>query len=616
MRTISLVLILTSGVLADQRNMNNKLTPVPATQVKFKDAFWAPRLETNRNVTIWHDLRMCEETGRVENFDKAAGKTKGEFKGLVFDDSDVYKTIEAASLSLAIHPDPALEAYLDRLIARIAAAQQPDGYLNTYYTVKEPGKRWTNIKDMHEMYCAGHLFEAAVAHHRATGKRNLLDIATKVADHIDSVFGPAPGKKQEPCGHEEIELALVKLSEATGEQRYLNLAKFFIDVRGRSETHKLFGPYHQDHMPLVDQREPVGHAVRAMYFFCAATDLAAKAQQTQYVEPLDALWTRMVERKMYLTGGVGSRHSGEAFGDDYELPNGSAYNETCASIGNALWNHRMNLLHGDAKYFDVVERVLYNGFLSGISLNGDRFFYVNPLASRGKHHRVEWFGCACCPPNVARLFPQIPGMVYATSAGGDAVYVNLYAASEAVVEVGGQKVKLQQETKYTWDGKVKLSVDPEKAGEFAVKLRIPEWCKKVTGVGSAKAQAGYVEVRRAWKSGDSIEFKLDMPIERVKADSKVKADVGRVALVRGPVVYCAEAVDNGGRVFNLALPGDSKLASEHRADLLGGVTVIKGKALAKGREGEPVAAVDFTAIPYYAWDHRAPGEMTVWLNEP
>src|SRR6476619_2827338 len=292
MRTISLVLILTSGVLADQRNMNIKLTPVPATQVKFKDAFWAPRLETNRNVTIWHDLRMCEETGRVENFDKAAGKTKGEFKGLVFDDSDVYKTIEAASLSLAIHPDPALETYLDRLIARIAAAQQPDGYLNTYYTVKEPGRRWTNIKDMHEMYCAGHLFEAAVAHHRATGKRNLLDIATKVADHIDSVFGPAPGKKQEPCGHEEIELALVKLSEATGEQRYLNLAKFFISVRGKADTHKLYGPYHQDHMPLVEQREPVGHAVRAMYFFCGATDLAAKADQTQYVEPLDALWTR------------------------------------------------------------------------------------------------------------------------------------------------------------------------------------------------------------------------------------------------------------------------------------------------------------------------------------
>ena len=598
-----------------------KLTAVPFTRVKVRDSFWAPRIETNRTTTIPHDFRMCEQTGRVSNFEVAGGLKQGEFKGIHYDDSDVYKVIEGASYSLATHADPKLEKYLDELIAKIAAAQRPDGYLYTFHTIKNnTEKRYTDLKDGHELYCGGHMIEAAVAHHRATGKRNFLDVATKYADHVASVFGP--DKRHDVDGHEEIELALFKLADVTGQQKYADLAKFFLNERGHKDCgRRLYGNYYQDFEHVTRFNEVLGHAVRMVYLLSGMTDLAARTGDANYRAAVDRLWNDLVGTKMYVTGGIGSRHDGEAFGDAYELPNESAYAETCAAIGNALWNHRMNLLHGDAKFADVVERVVYNGFLSGVSLKGDRFFYVNPLASRGAHHRKEWYGTACCPVNVVRFLPSLPGYVYATS--DDGVYVNLYVQSDATVRVKGQDVKITQETNYPWDGKIKLTLNPVKPGPFSVYLRIPEWCEdgsatlKVNGepMEHLPQNNGYAPVRVVWKAGDTIELDLPMPVRRVKAHPKVEANKGRVALQRGPVVYCLEAADNDGRVTNLSLPPDGELKTEHRPDLLGGVTVVKGKALARQAEGEPNKPVEFTAVPYHAWDHREPGEMAVWLPE-
>jgi DUF1680 family protein len=581
------------------------LSPVPFTAVKFRDEFWAPRIETNRTVTIPHDFAMCEKTGRIANFARAAGRESGEFQGRYYDDSDVYKIIEGAAYSLATHPDPKLDAYLDRLIDTIAAAQRPDGYLFTFYTLKGLDQRLTNLKDKHEMYCAGHLIEAAVAHKRATGKDSLLNVARKLADFLDATFGP--DKRHGVCGHEEIELALFKLADLTGEGRYEALAKFFVDERGRTCGRELWGAYYQDVAPLAEQQHVMGHAVRQMYILCAMTDYAARGN-ARYALAADRLFDDLVGTKMYITGGIGARHEGEAFGDAFELPNDTAYNETCAAIGNALWNHRMNLLHADAKYFDVVERVLYNGFLSGVSLSGDKFFYVNPLASSGKHHRQEWYDCACCPVNVVRFLPSLPGYQYATR--GNAIYVNLYAQSDATIDLGGQRVTIAQETRYPWDGSVTLTVTPSAASDFELRLRIPGWCD-AQGVraalngekGEGLIENGYLVFSlRQWKAGDRVELSLPMSIQREKADPRVKADVGRVALQRGPVVYCAEAVDNGGKVSQLRAKPDTKYTAEFRPAMLGGVNVIKGD------DG-------LLAIPYYAWDHREPGEMAVWLPE-
>ena len=619
-RLTTLTCLLLSASLAFAAEGGVKLTPVPFTEVKVRDEFWAPRMETNRSVTIRHDFEMCEKTGRIANFEVAGGLKQGEFKGIHYDDSDVYKVIEGASYSLTTHPDPQLEQYLDDLIAKIAAAQRPDGYLYTFHTIKNGSKdRYTNLKDGHELYCGGHMIEAAVAHHRATRKKNLLDVATKYADHVASVFGP--GKRHGIDGHEEIELALFRLADVTGEKKYADLAKFFVDERGHRDCGRpLFGKYYQDFEPVTGFKEVLGHAVRMTYLLCAMTDIAARTGDADYRAAVDRLWNDLVGTKMYVTGGIGSRHDGEAFGDAYELPNESAYAETCAAVGNALWNHRMNLLHGDAKYADVVERVVYNGFLSGVSLKGDRFFYVNPLASRGGHHRKEWYGTACCPVNVVRFLPSLPGYVYATN--DDGVFVNLYAQSDATVPVKGQKVRISQDTRYPWDGKIKLTLHPQRAGPFSVFLRIPEWVEpntvKLTVNGDRIAHVpqnnGYAPVRVVWKDGDTIELDLPMPVKRAKAHPKVEANQGRIALQRGPVVYCLEAVDNGGNVSRLALPPDAELTTEHRADLLGGVTVIKGKALARTQSGA-AEAVDFTAVPYHAWDHRQPGEMMVWMPE-
>jgi DUF1680 family protein len=607
------------GFAAAADDAGPRLTPVPFTEVKLRDAFWAPRMETNRAVTIRHDFEMCEKTGRIANFEVAGGLKKGEFKGIHYDDSDVYKVIEGASYSLTTHPDPELDKYLDGLIAKIAAAQRPDGYLYTFHTIKNGTKdRYTDLKDGHELYCGGHMIEAAVAHYRATGKKNLLDVATKYADHAASVFGP--GKRHGIDGHEEIELALFRLADVTGEQKYADLARFFVDERGNAASGRpLFGPYYQDFQPVTQYQEVLGHAVRMTYLLCAMTDVAARTGDAAHKAAVDRLWNDLVGTKMYVTGGIGSRHEGEAFGDAYELPNESAYAETCAAIGNALWNHRMNLLHGDARYADVVERIAYNGFLSGVSLKGDRFFYVNPLASRGHHHRKEWYGTACCPVNVVRFLPSLPGYVYATN--DDGVFVNLYAQGDSTVPVKGQKVRIAQETRYPWDGKIKLTVHPERPGPFSIFLRIPEWVEpgkatlKVNGerMEHLPQNNGYAPVRVIWKAGDTIELDLPMPVRRVKAHPKVEANKGRVALQRGPVVYCFEAADNGGRVTQLSLPPESELTAEHRADLLGGVTVVRGKALARTASGtEPV---EFTAVPYHAWDHREPGEMMVWVPE-
>ena len=599
------------------------LTPVAFTSVQLSDEFWATRLETNRTQTLAYCFSKCEETGRLANFAKAAGQLEGEFEGIYYNDSDVYKVIEGAAYSLAAHPDPELDSYLDNLIDDIAAAQEPNGYLNTYHTLVEPEKKWTNIRRMHELYCAGHLFEAAVAHYQATTKRSLLEVAIKLADHIESVFGP--GKRHDVPGHQEIEIGLVKLARVTGDERYAALAKFFLDQRGRAKDRESYGPYCQDHKPVVDQDKPVGHAVRAMYQYCGMADVAALTGNEAYLNALDNLWRNEVETKLYLTGGVGARGRGEAFGGDYELPNATAYNETCAAIGNAMWNHRMNLLHGDAKYADVLERIIYNGFLSGVSLSGDRFFYPNPLESNGEYHRSEWFNTSCCPVNVVRFVPSIAGYVYAHD--DNDLYVNLYVAGNAVVSLADAEVRITQETRYPWDGKVRLTVDPGAERAFAMNLRIPGWATNspvpsdlysyvskersesitihINGspIDDVQMQRGYARLDRTWRVGDVIELNLPMPVRLVLSHAKVEANIGRIAIERGPIVYCLEAMDVDAPLKDIVLTVDSKLTAEHRSDLLGGVTVINGKANQSG----------FTAIPYYAWDHREPGAMIVWI---
>ena len=600
-----------------------RLTPVAFTSVRLTDEFWAKRFETNRARTLAYCFSKCEETGRLANFAKAGGRIDGEFEGIYYNDSDVYKVIQGAAYSLAAHPDTELDAYLDNLIDDIAAAQEPDGYLNTYHTLVEPDKKWTNLRRMHELYCAGHLFEAAVAHYQATAKRSLLDVAIKFADHIASVFGP--GKRHEVPGHQEIEIGLVKLASVTGDDRYSDLAKFFLDQRGRAEGRESYGPYCQDHKPVIEQTKPVGHAVRAMYQYCGMADVAALTDDASYLNALDNLWRDAVETKLYLTGGIGARRRGEAFGGDYELPNATAYNETCAAIGNAMWNHRMNLLHGDAKYADVLERIIYNGFLSGVSLSGDRFFYPNPLESDGEYHRSEWFNTSCCPVNVVRFVPSIAGYVYAHNDAD--IFVNLYVKGSAVVSFLDAEVKITQETSYPWDGEVRLTVDPAAKLAFAVNLRIPGWATNApvpsdlysyvsderresitihingSPIDDVRMQGGYAKLDRTWQAGDVIELKLPMPVRLVRSHDKVEANVGRVAIERGPIVYCLEAMDVDAPLEDITLPADIELTAEHRSDLLGGVTVINGET----------SRTRFTAIPYYAWDHREPGAMIVWI---
>ncbi len=619
------------------------ITPVPFTDVEIVDAFWLPRMETNREITIPYALQMSEETGRISNFAKAAGLEEGKPEGYYFNDSDVFKIIEGAAYSLALFPDPELEKTVDGIIAQIAAAQEDDGYLYTARTAMQPDKmppggeeRWSDIAHGHELYNVGHLYEGAVAYYQATGKRTLLDVALKNAELILEVFGP--DQKRCPPGHQEIEIGLVKLYRLTGEGKYLDLAKFFLDQRGDPEGHELYGEYSQDHIPVLEQDTAVGHAVRAAYMYTGMADVAALTGDSSYIQAIDRIWENVVGKKLYLTGGIGAAGGHEGFGPDYELPNRIAYSETCASIANVLWNHRMFLMHGQARYMDVAERVIYNGFLSGISLEGNRFFYPNRLETFRGEDRSPWFACACCPSNIVRFVPSIPGYIYAHQA--DQLYVNLFIGSRARIPVSGQTVVIRQETRYPWEGEVHLTIEPEKSREWTLRIRLPGWAQdrpvpsdlyryldtleedivlEVNGDPvEYEVSDGYALIRRGWRSGDTVRLGLPMPIRRVESHPGVAANIGRVALERGPLVYCAEWPDSEtGKVRNLMLPDEAVLTTEFRPELLNGVQVIQGRAgalhLTADETGVQERVQEFTAIPYYAWAHRGKGEMSVWL---
>jgi DUF1680 family protein len=618
------------------RKPHVKLAVPRLADVRIDDEFWAPRINTCREVTLPHCFDQCEQTGRIRNFVKAAGQMPGEFEGLWFNDSDVYKIVEGAAYSLHVHPDAKLEEYTDGIIAKFAAAQQPDGYLCCYFILGNLEERFKHIHRpaRHELYTIGHLIEAGAAHYRMTRKPNLLDVAIKAADQIDAVFGP--GKRMDVPEHQELELALIKLYEATGEKRYLDLAKFFIDQRGNADGHTLYGPYSQDHLPVRKQTEIVGHAVRAMYNCIGMVDLYGHSGDEELRIACRRLWESATHRKMYVTGGVGATARGEAFGADYELPNETAYAETCAQIGLVLFAHRMLLIDPDAEYADVMERVLYNSFLSGLSLSGDEFFYQNRLATRGDYHRQSFYGCACCPSNVVRVYPQLGKFIYAH--GDSTIYANLYAGGTATIHVKDTEVTLRQETRYPWDGRITLTVTPDQQQMFDICLRIPGWCRdretpgrlyratqsddekptlKVNGevIQSRGLDKGYLRIARDWQPGDRIELNLPMPVRRVHAHPEIKADAGRVALQRGPIVYCVEAVDHAIPVRHLSLPRDAPLTVQHRDNLLGGVTVIAGKASVRMPDSDKPKQVDLLAIPYYAWDNRDAGSLAVWLAE-
>ncbi|MGB2717672.1 MAG: beta-L-arabinofuranosidase domain-containing protein [Vicinamibacterales bacterium] len=636
--------------------------PVPFTSVHLNDSFWAPRIETNRAVTIPAAFQQCERTQRVYHFERAAKALRGEPlddkkpPNYPFDDSDLYKVIEGAAYTLSVTPDPQLDAYVDGLIAKIAAAQEPDGYIYTTRTIdpRNPHpwagpERWVfERNDSHELYNMGHLIEAAVAHHIATGKRNFLNVAIRVADLLVKTFGP--GKRSTWPGHQITEMALVRLYRVTNNDAYLSLAKFLLDERGPGpdpssptrfpngeRAHPRGLEYNQAQLRIIDQTEPVGHAVRAMYMYAGMADVAALTNDADIRATGNRLWQNLITSKLYLTGGVGAAGGFEGFGKPYELPNLQAYNETCASVGMDYWNHRLFLLEGDAKFIDVMERTLYNGLISGVSLDGKTFFYPNPLESVGQHSRREWFGVACCPGNITRFLASVPGYLYATR--GDEVYVNLFAGGTANIDLPGGPVKIVQSTRYPWDGAVTMALTPDRPRAFAINLRIPGWAQNrpvpsdlygfadrfdaaptIAVNGNSMpltTNKGYVRLNRSWKAGDRIDLVLPMPVRRVVAHPKVVADRDRVALQRGPIVYAAEWPDNpGGRVRNIVLPSGTSLTSEFRDDLLKGVQIVKGRAmgLALDEHGNLTRhEQDFVAIPYATWANRGPGEMAVWL---
>jgi DUF1680 family protein len=643
-------LLFLTATLAIAQPPSYPVKPVPFTAVHFHDDFWAPRIEINRKATIPAAFVQLEKAGDFDNFDRAATVLRGEplanktAPKNPYDDSDVFKVIEGASYALRSQPDPQLDAFLDQLIARIGAAQEKDGYLYTTRTIdpEHPhvwaGKqRWELDRELsHELYNLGHLYEAAMAHYEATGKRTLLDIALRSADLLDRTFGP--GKMSIWPGHQVAEIGLAKMYLVTGNTHYLNLAKFLLDERG-PDGHKGSGrEYNQSHIHVVDQTEAVGHAVRATYMYSGMADVAALTGDQAYVHAIDKIWDNVAGKKLYITGGIGSTSSGEAFGKNYELPNMTAYNETCAAVGNDFWNHRLFLLHADSKYIDVMERTLYNGLISGVSLDGKTFFYPNPLESAGQHERSPWFGTACCPSNITRFVASMPGYVYAQRASE--LYINLFVASTADIKMdNGRTVKIAQETHYPWDGAVKMTVTPDQPGPFRIKVRIPGWARnqpvpsdlyRYVDTASApvtikvnrrpmalRLDKGYAILDRVWRPGDTIELNLPMPVRRVVANNEVIADRGRVALERGPILYALEAADNG-KVRNLVLPRDAKLTAEFKPALLKGVEVIQGQAQALSYDAEGKVLKNqqpFTAIPYYAWANRGRGQMIVWLPE-
>ena len=608
-----------------------RLRPLSLDAVTIDDTFWAPRRRVNHAVTLPAQYAQLEQTGRLHNLRRAAGQEQGAFEGRFFNDSDVYKWLEAAAWVLAAERDERLQAQVDDLIALIAAAQDADGYLNTYFTFARVPERWTDLAVMHELYCAGHLIQAAVAHHRALGRRDLLDVAVRLADHIVATFNPMG--RQGADGHPEIEMALVELSRDTGDERYRHQAQFFVDQRGQHPPTISGKEYHQDHAPVRAQHEVVGHAVRALYLYAGMTDLYAETGEQALWETLDTLWRNLQGRKIYITGGAGARHEGEAFGDDYELPNRRAYAETCAAIAHVMWAWRLLLVTGEACYGDALETALYNGVLSGISLDGETYFYENPLADRGNHRRQPWFGTACCPPNVARLLASLPGYVYTTSDKG--LWVHLYAtgtATAALTDVG--VVTLRQQTNYPWDGEITLTIDPPDVALFSLFLRVPKWAEGASVtvndevIGAPVRPGHYMEIRRQWAQGDVVRLTLPLAVRLLSSHPYVINNRDRVALVRGPLVYCVEAADHPGvDPWDLVLSTDAAWRVEREPDLLGGIMVLRTEdARARvddGWEGQlyrsfdtPSAAttrVPLTAIPYYVWANRDAGPMQVWL---
>lgn len=625
--------------LAQPESHGYPTDPVPFTSVSVSDPFWSPRLQGSREVTIPLAFSKCEETGRYHNFIRATQPCDTfKVEGFPFDDTDVYKTIEGASYLLQTYPDPALESYIDSVLVLVAAAQEPDGYLNTSYTMNPahphrwmgPG-RWDAVEVLsHEFYNLGHMVEGAVAHYRATGKRNFLDIAIRYADCVSRAIGDGEGQRALVPGHQIAEMALAKLYLATGDKKYLDQAKFFLDKRGYTSRKDA---YSQAHKPVVEQDEAVGHAVRAAYMYAGMADVAALTGDTAYIAAVGRIWDNIVGKKLYITGGIGARHDGESFGDAYELPNLEAYCETCAAIGNVYVNHRLFLLHGDSKYYDVLERTLYNGLISGVSIDGGRFFYPNPLASEGQHQREPWFGCACCPSNICRFIPSLPGYLYAVK--GRDVYANLYIGGTAKLNVGGRDVTLSQSGDYAGTGRQTITVDANKAGRFTLKLRIPGWARDIVAPGGLYAfvgnaggytvkvngeevagalDKGYLAIDRKWKKGDRVELEFPMEPRFVAARPEVEADRGRLAVQRGPLVYCAEWPDNdfafGAAVVNPEMPMTTR-----SSDVLGGVTMIDVPAqLVERRDGRlGLSDVKLAMIPYYAWAHRGKGKMAVWL---
>ena len=628
---------------------------VDVTDVEIEDDFWSPWITRNREVTIEYQYDQLEASGTLENFRRVVDGEEGGFQGMWFQDSDAYKWLEAASYELATAEDPDLRDRVDEVIDLVAAAQRDDGYLNTYFQLVEPDRKWTNLHMLHELYCAGHLIEAAVAHYEATGAETLLEVAVGFADHIDDVFGD---EVDGVPGHQEIELALVRLYRVTGEERYLDRASYFVDLRGHDdrlarelnrldevaggafdsddwegsihdgsrtvflEDGEYDGSYAQAHAPVREQTAVAGHSVRAMYFYSAVTDLVAERGDDELRAAMDRLWENMTTKQMYVTGGIGPEHEHEGFTEDYDLPNESAYAETCAAIGSVFWNQRLFELTREGKYADLIERTLYNGFLAGVGVDGKHFFYVNPLSSAGDHHRKGWFTCACCPPNAARLFASLGQYLYSTS--GDELTVNQYVGSTLTTTVDGIGLELNQSSDLPWSGEV--TVEIETSGSVPVNFRIPDWCGDATvtvdGEPVEQNGASYVRIDRDW-DGETVELRFAQDVELLAAHPAVESDVGRVVVKRGPLVYAAEAVDNDRPLHQYAVPTDPTVVSSHEPDLLNGVTVLEVEAAVPDRDGwadelyRPVAETDteettLELLPYYAWDNREPGRMQVW----
>jgi DUF1680 family protein len=633
-----LVIITLQCVKKTSKYADYPISVVSIKDVNIKDKFWLPRIKLIQDSTIQYALNKCGEEGRMDNFLVAGGKKIGDYQGkMPFDDTDLYKIIEGASYSLISQPNPDLEAYIDSIISIIKIGQEPDGYITTWFTidrknppawwVKPSVNRWDQVEASHELYNSGHLFEAAAAHFRATGNRDFLDIAIKNADLLVANFGP--DKLSRVPGHQIVETGLIKLYQITKNEQYLELAKFFLDMRGDSTSHQLYGEYSQDHRPVIQQTDAVGHAVRALYMYAGMTDIAVMYRDTSYLKAVHKIWENIVNTKMYITGGLGSKREGEAFGENYELPNLTAYNETCAAIGSVYWNHRLFMLSGNSKYYDIIERTLYNGLISGISVDGINFFYPNPTESDGHNKfnmgsctRQPWFDCSCCPTNLIRFIPSIPALIYATDK--ESMYINLFISSTAHVFVGGEKIEVTQKTDYPWDGKIKITINPEKEKIFRLRLRLPGWTQNnpVPGVlysyldrdhgevnlsingkkEEVNQNMGYAEILRRWKKDDSVELIFPLTVHRIIADNKVKDDSNKVAFEFGPVVYCAEEVDNE-QISDIVIPDDMAANCEERTVMSETVISINGK----------VDEEEIVLIPYYLWSNRGVGKMKVWF---